>query len=141
MTSSLTQNDYHTMKIINMSISGFCCFGYAMVYFIYWFFKEIRSFSIEQVIYLCISCTFYSLSNFLQVEDHPNIYGKYSFQCNLQSYFLVTFQNSILIWTSIIGYIANLKIQKPGYLEHNQKRFRIIFLLLGFLVPCLFSLM
>jgi hypothetical protein len=127
--------DYFYLKLIDLVISAFCYIGYFFVFFIYWFFKELRSFSFELVIWLSISSCFYSLRGFLWPQTIYNDSGEYGIRCIIQSMVITFFENSTLLISCIIGYAAFVNTRNPKLFENNIRCYRIIFLSIALLIP------
>ena len=132
---SIVEKDYTGLRIVVVILNIFCYLGYIFVFFMYWFFKELRLFSFELVVWLCISSSFYSFSGFLWPDTKFSESGEYSFTCIMQSIVITVFENSTLIITGIIGYTAYINLINSKHLEKNRKKYRYIFLSLTVLIP------
>ncbi len=129
------EEDYFYLKLIDLIISAFCYIGYFFVFFIYWFFKELRSFSFELVIWLSISSCFYSLRGFLWPNTIYSDKGDYGIRCIIQSLVITFFENSTLLISCIIGYAAYVNTRNPKLFENNIRYYRILFLSIALFIP------
>ena len=141
MSNSEMENNFHTLKILNIVLSSLCYFGYFFVFFIYWFFKEIRSFSFDLVIWLCLSSCFYNVGWLLWSETEYKEHGDYSATCIAQSVILTVFENSTLIITCLIGYTAYINMLNSKHIERHKGRYLTIFLSITFIVPLILGAM
>jgi hypothetical protein len=132
----LSEDNFNNLKIINITLSSISIIGSGFVFFIYWFFKEIRSFPLELVVWLCFSNAMCNLSVYVNMETKPI---EVSPSCVLQGFIQMTFDNSAMIWASIIGFTAYKTVIDYEYIQRNIKRIRIKYLFLGFFLPMALS--
>ena len=129
------EDDYFSLRIVILILTILCYIGYIFVFFMYWFFKELRSFSFELVIWLCVSSCFYSFSGFIWPDTSFHEYSNYSTMCVIQSLIITIFESSTLIITCIIGYTTYINILNSRHLEQKKNSLRLIFLSLTTIVP------
>jgi hypothetical protein len=133
---NLTPGEVQTILILVKIFSGVSIVSCFIVFAIYYKFKEQRSFYHEIIIWFTISNCLYSFTSFIPF-DATNI----DIGCALQSVTLTWFQNSGYVWSAIIGYIGLISLIKRDHMEKKRFKYRIIFLVIAFLIPGLISLM
>jgi hypothetical protein len=133
-------------RIICRILCGVSVAGLLCVFILFWFFKNIRSYALELVIYLCFSSIVFNISYFLPVDDEDyssNISssGQLIASCVAQGVLSTFGDLSSMLWTTIIGYTAFISVVIKDELEQNKNKYRIAFLSVAFGVPLLFSMM
>ena len=128
---TLTQNEIESL----LSIKRFCCIpsliACVIILSLFWFFKEIRGISIENIIYLTFSEIVYSISLLLPFYSEK----PHSYLCLIQSFLLNFCIYSRFIWTSIISYCCLTNTIKHDYLERHKTFYRNLFLSIAIIIP------
>ncbi len=137
--TNLTDSEIFTIRTVAKVAASFSLFSSSLVFFLYWFFKEIRHISLELVVWLCISNFFFNITPFFPYSKDE--YTMHSTWCAIQSYMINAFQNSSLIWCGIIGYTAYIGINNPHLLESKSKKYRISFICLALIFPLVIAFM
>ena len=133
--SDLSKDDLATINVVSKILQSISVSGSLFCIFLFWFFKD-RSFNTELVIW-------YSLSNLLNCIAYFFPYDPILLPewCAWQSYLTTTFDISSMIWTCIIGYCSFISVIRKMHLEKHKIRYRILFLLLSYILPaCLASM-
>ena len=135
--TTLTEEQIYIIRTVAKIISSISIFGSVFVFIIYCIYKEIRQIALELVVWLCISVVLFSITSFLPYESNsPN-----TFWCALQSWMITSFQNSSIMWCTVIGFTAYIGVNQQGRLESNENKFRMIFLIIALVSPMLLSSM
>jgi hypothetical protein len=136
------------LEILRTTSRILCCLslaGLLFVHFVFWFFRNIRTFAFELVAWLSFSCFIFNLTELLPVYDSDDLKAMenktLSTSCTLQSFLNIFFDLSTMIWTMIIGFTAYISVSKEKHLEDNKMTYRICFVILAYLIPLIFSLM
>ena len=130
--SNITTDQINTIQILNIILSSISIFSSLFVFVIFWFFKEIRTFPFELVIWLLISTTLDNISfylNFNRELDANQI------NCIVQGFIQITCDNSTLIWATIIAYTAYRSVVDYDNLQINSGCLRKVYLIIGFIFP------
>jgi len=128
------ESEYLRIRLTSEILSGFSVAGSLLVFSTYWFFKDNRSFQLELVQYYALSNLFYSASLFFPYN--PNLENESpDFFCALQSFSISMFQNSSLIWSSIIGCCGFISIINKNHFESQKNLYRFFFFVITFLLP------
>lgn len=97
---------------------------------LFWFFKEIRGITIENVIYFTLSEIIYSIALLFPYQEHS-----YTNTCQVQSFLINFCIQSRNIWAIIISYSCLTNSIKSDYLERNKKFFRKSFISFALIIP------
>jgi hypothetical protein len=139
-----TVGELELLRTTSRILSSFSLAGLVFVHFVFWFFKNIRTFAFELVAWLSFSCFFFNLTALLPVYDSDDLKAMenktLSTSCTLQSFLNIYFDLSTMLWTMIIGYTAYISVSKEKHLEENKMTYRICFVVLAYLIPLIFSL-
>jgi hypothetical protein len=129
-------NEIETIRIIAIIGSCFSISAAIFVFALFWFFKEIRNFNLELVLWFSLSNSLYSISNLLPYDpDNKTIW------CPIQSFVLSAFQHAAMCWSCIIGYCCFMGFINKNHLEKHKKSYRILFITLSFSISfCLASM-
>lgn len=130
-----TSNVIRTINIVISSLSLICSIN---IIFLFWFFKEIRNFMLELIIWLSAVNIVYNISSFFPYSSDKD---SNKFWCGAQSFLILTAQNSSNIWTCIIGYSAFISIFRKEHLSRHRFRYRTLFIFLSTLLPILLASM
>lgn len=130
-SSVLAADDIETLT----SIMRFCCIlsliTCMIILSLFWFFKEIRGISINNIIFLTFSEILYCISSLIPFyPDNP-----YSFLCKFQSFLINYCLYSRYIWTAIISYCCLTNTIKHDYLERNKRFYMILFFVIAISIP------
>jgi hypothetical protein len=141
----LSDDDIFIIRISIETIAGLSLLGLLFVEIMYWFFKSLRSFAFELVMWLCFSNIIYNITFFLPSDSKDTLFNYWekniSTTCTIQA-LLVTFSDlSSMIWTTIIGYTAYKSVNDYEQLKKNKGLFRAVFLCLAFIPAIAFTLM
>jgi hypothetical protein len=118
------------LRIICQVFGAISIAGSFLIFIIFWFFKENRSFKLELVLWYSLSNFLFSITAFFPFDPD----GQFSFWCKIQSLFISWFQIGCQLWTCIIGYVAFISVIKKNHIENNKLKYRIGFVLAAFLV-------
>jgi phosphoglycerol transferase MdoB-like AlkP superfamily enzyme len=136
--NNFSSDQVASLILTNQIVSAFSILSCVIVMTIYWYFKEIRSFILELIIWLCISEVFYNLTAYFEYsnirEEKPN-------WCALQAFMIVTFQNTTWIWSCVIGYCAFISVIKRQHLEKHKRAYRRAFVVVSFFLSAFLALM
>lgn len=106
---------------------------------IYIYSKRIHSFPLELSTYLIGFIGMYNISNMLSyLPSKEN--EKTSLSCILEATFTYYFELSSSLWTTIIGYTSYQSLVNQKFILNNQKRLRLIFLVITLVIPLVFVL-
>lgn len=123
---------------------GFGCLsllGNFFVIFVYFFYKQLRCFAFELVIYLTIACMFNNLSYLIHYRPSINFTETQMTLCYVQAFMMVWFETSQIIWTTLIAISLYVNVVKFDETDSNSNCMkRVIFLLVGFAFPLSFSI-
>jgi hypothetical protein len=131
-----TQDQIDIIRLISKLFSCLSMSGSILVMIIFWFFKENRSINLELVLWYSLSNFLYSITAFFPFDpENQKVW------CHIQAIFLTWFQEACQLWTCIIGYVAFISVIKKNHIENNKLRYRVIFLIIAFVVSgCLASM-
>ncbi len=121
------QEDLEIIRIVNRVCSVFSMTGSFVIFGVFWFFKENRSFNLELVLWYSLSNFIYMTSSFFPFNPKEN-----DIWCGIQSFTITCFQTSCMLWTCLIGYCAFISVIKKNHLENNKIRYRVGFLFLSY---------
>jgi hypothetical protein len=128
---TLTIEQSNIIRLITQIISGFSLGGSILILCTFWFFKDNRTFNLELVQYYALSNLFYSACAYLPYNPEnrkPDIY------CKIQSVAITLFQNSSLVWSSIIGFCAFISVLKKNHFDDKKIRYRILFIFAAYIL-------
>jgi hypothetical protein len=134
--SNFSEDQLSALIIVTKVISGISIAAGIVIFYIYKKYRVIRNFNHEIVLWLSLSNTIYAATSFLPYDGN-----EIDFSCGFQSYILTWFQNASLAWSCIIGYSSFINVLKKTHLENNQKKYRIIFLIISFVTTGVISSM
>lgn len=128
---NLTEHQEFVIILIHKIISGISIVSSILIILIFWFFREIRNFKLESAVWMSVSNLLYDLSAFLPYDNHRE--GNRLWCCT-QAFATIWFQTASKIWACIIGYFCFISVIRRHHLERNKKWYRILFVLLSFLI-------
>jgi hypothetical protein len=131
-----TDDQLLELIIVTKVISGISILSSFAIFYIYWKYREIRNFSHEIIVWYSVSTSLYAATSFIPYDGKT-----IDISCGIQSYTLTWFQNASLAWCCIIGYSSFINVIKKTHLENNRMRYRIIFLVISFVITGLISSM
>lgn len=142
--SELTDDDIFAIRLEIQLIAGLSLLSLIFVQFIFWFFKSLRSFAFELVMWLCISSIFHNLTFFFHSNSEDTIVNYYNnnitVTCSVQALLSIFFSLSSMIWSTLIGYTAYKSVNDYEKLQKNKNIYRFIYILLAFTPAALFTL-
>jgi hypothetical protein len=127
--SKLNDEEVYSIRLITQILSAISIVGLLFVFFLFWFFKSIRSFALELVIWLSFSCILFNISYFFPIGPESDGW------CVAQAIISGTFDLSGMMWTTIIGYTAYISLYKPDHLDNHKNKYRILFFVLADVIP------
>jgi hypothetical protein len=130
---NLNENEIFTIKLITQILTGISLFSLLLVLLLFWFFKSIRSFALELIVWLCISNIIFNICYYLPTY--------YEITCTLQAILEIAFDMSSFLWTTIIGYTAYISLMKLDHLEKYKTIYRVVFVIIANFLPLIYSLM
>ena len=129
--TKLSPQEIVIIQMINTILSCISIFASFFVFLIYGFIKEIRTFALELVIWLCIANSMSNISFFI----NWNYEGDDNSLCKAQGFIQLTFDNSAMIWGSIIGYTAYRTVINYDEVQSIKNKLRIYYLIIGYVLP------
>lgn len=136
-------------QYINMTLACLSIAGCLFIIIIFLLYKSIRSFAMEQVIYLTFSCLITTISYILQALDPEKVRksgeglspDELLNICKIQSFLMVWFENSQFISATLIAFtIYRSVIFSEEIITGKTQSRRIIYLLTIYFCPFVFSL-
>ena len=129
--TKLSPQEIVIIQMIDTILSCISIFASFFVFLIYGFIKEIRTFALELVIWLCIANSMSNISFFI----NWNYEGDDNSLCKAQGFIQLTFDNSAMIWGSIIGYTAYRTVINYDEVQSIKNKLRIYYLIIGYVLP------
>lgn len=138
-----SENELNSLHLTTKIIASFSILGLLLVEFCFWYFRKIRTFAFELVMWLSLSSIFFNISFYFDPSDKIENYNKKTLStgCIIQALLNIFFDLSTMIWTTIIGFTAYISVAHQVHLDKNKMKYRIIFICLGYIPPLIFSLM
>ena len=133
----IDRNEYIKVRVLYSVLSSFSISGSLFVLFVYWYFKDIRTFTFEVVIWLILSCLIDNSASLINLGLDQI---KNNSQCIIQGFIQITFDNSILIWAAIIGYTSYMAVKDYNYLIINRSYLRKLYIIIAFICPIVLTL-
>ena len=135
-------NDIYTFfRYLNFIMGMISILGCFFIILIFTIFKSIRSFAMEQVIYLSFSCMVCTFSYILQGLNFDNVkLSSDTLICNIQSFLMVWFENSQYISAVSIAYSVYrsvIYLDDLGAKNTRIRRMKYLFVL--FVLPMIFA--
>lgn len=124
-------------KYANYVFSGISLVSGVSVVALYIFFKEIRLFLYEIIMFLCLGRIILDITSFFSFSDGKE--NEPSFSCKLQGAILYSFQKYTWIMCTYLLYFTYIYGLQRDYLWKNAKIIRPIFLILAFILSCSFG--
>ena len=140
-SNCIDQVTLFNIQMINMIFSGISILGSAFVFFSFIFIKDIRTFPTELVVWLCISNCITNISFFINIDSNiiEETY-KITKSCEIQGFLQMIFDNSAMIFATLIGYTAYYTAIDYDQIKRNTNRLRIYYLMIAFIVPLILSI-
>ena len=129
----LNENEIFIVKLITQILAGISLVSLLLVLLVFWFFKSIRSFALELIVWLSISNIIFNIGYYLPIQ--------FDTFCYIQSITDIAFDISSFVWTTIIGFTAYISLMKIDHLEKYKDNYRLIFITVANLLPLIYSLM
>jgi hypothetical protein len=126
--TNFSDDQIHVLLLTNQIISGISIFCSFIVIIIYWYFKNIKYFIFDLVLWLCISNILYCFTAYLPYQDANKTW------CGIQAFSILTFQFSSWIISCIIGYSSFISVIKKDHFENNRTLYKSIFIMLTILI-------
>ena len=121
------EEDLFILRMITWILSGISILFLLFVIFTYFYFKKIRTFALELIVWLCVSNIIFYIGFFLPVKDETF--------CMAGGILYMSMDKSSIIWVSIIVYTAYKSLITQNYLEKNRNSYRILFFTIANVFP------
>ena len=133
--SRFTEAEKYSLKLTNIICSSLSVFSIICCLFLYLFVGKFKlaTLKIEMLIWTLI-CILFECGSSAYIPIDSDLF------CLLQALFNTVFTYAHSIFCSIIGYIAFIQVIKPFHLDRNKWRYRVIFLIIAFLIPLILAL-
>jgi len=124
---------------VEASIGSVSVLGSFFIIFVFIFYKKIRSFPFELVLYLTIASMLNTISYLIYYREQENMIDSNMLFCKTQSFIMIWFELSQMIWVNIITYSAyeNLVEVDEEYLTSAK---RIKYLFIGYILPLVYPI-
>lgn len=120
LESNLTLNQKETLDDIAFFLAAGSIAFNIIIIFLYWFFKDLRKFHFEVIVWLSVN---YCFSNSLYFMSSKNVIS-----CCLQAYLITAFKIASIIWSILIIYTAIKSIiLRVEDFEGKHLKYRIIY--------------
>ncbi len=127
------------IKFINITLGIISITGCLLILISFLLFSNIRSFVLEMVFYLALSCLMHTFAYIIYFPKHEE--DSVSNACQLQGFSMVLFSQAQFIWTSLISFsIFRSVIYLKEISTKNSRYKRLFYLSIGFGIPILISL-
>jgi hypothetical protein len=123
------EDEVMSIKIVTRILGGMSLAGSFCVFFLFWFFKNIRTFALELVLWLSITNSLFIIQYFFPIGKEPDMW------CKAQVILSGTFNLSSLVWTTIIGYTALISIHNYDHVIQHKTKYRVIYFMIGNMLP------
>jgi hypothetical protein len=134
--NGFSEDNRNILTLLNIIISSFSIFFSCLIILIYWYFKELRNFNFELVVWLSISTILYNVTAYIPYEPE-----KRNVSCAIQACMIILFQSACWIWSCVIGYSTFISVIKKDHMERLRKKYRIFFVILVYSLAITFSSM
>jgi hypothetical protein len=131
--NTFSDSQISALVITNQVVSGLSILSCLIVISIHWYFKEIRNFILNLVMWLCISNILYCTTAYF---PYDNIRENNKTWCGAQAFMILTFQYASWVLSCLIGYSCFISVIKQDHLEKNKCLHVILF---G-LITCVISI-
>ena len=136
----ISHSDDHAkiFTLVNNIVGSISIVGGLFSIFLFWFFKEIRLFIYELIMYISASRVILDIAGFLPVKDE--VEGKADIYCNIQGILNITCQKFSWIVCTYVIYFSYYQEVKGEKLQTRSKILRIKLLLPAFVLSLAFAL-
>jgi hypothetical protein len=130
----LTDSQKYSLKIINIICSSLSVFSIIVCLSLYIFVGKLKltTLKIEILIWTLI-CILFECGSSAYIPISSDLL------CLVQALLNTIFTYAHTILCSIIGYVAFIQVIKPFHLDRNKWRYRILFLLIAFIIPLILA--
>jgi hypothetical protein len=132
MSNDFDDDDLVLIRLITRVLSAISITSLLLCVFTYLYFKKIRTFALELIIWLCISNIIFYIGYFLPIDDDG--------YCITGGILYMSMDKSSIIWVTIIVYTAYKSLITQNYLEKNRNYYRILFFLIADVFPIVLAL-
>lgn len=122
--NTFSDSQISALVITNQVVSGLSILSCLIVVSTYWYFKEIRNFIFNLVMWLCFCNILYCSTSYF---PYDNIRENNKTWCGTQAFMILTFQYASWVLSSLIGYSSFISVIKKDHLERNKCYYGIIF--------------
>jgi hypothetical protein len=129
--NTFSDQEISALVLTNEIVSGISIFSCLMVIILHWYFKEIRKFILNLVIWLCISNIFYCSTAYFPYDN--NLDSNVTW-CQTQAFMILFFQYSSWIISCVIGYSCFISVIKRDHLDKNKRIYKAMFFILTVLI-------
>jgi len=135
-SNRLNEDQKNTLRLISKILCSFSIAGLLFVLFMFTFFRSVRSFVLELAVWLCFTNLFFNINVYFPIEQGgPNGW------CLSQGLISTFSDLSTMIWTTLIGFFSYFSVVKSGFIDNNKKNLRLVFILIAYFIPGIFTLM
>lgn len=134
--SSLTETQVAIIRITMIIGSIVSLSSTLFVFFIYWFFKENRTFIFELTMWFSCSVATYSISCLLPYNRTNELLW-----CPVQSFLSNSALLSQEIWCSILAYCGLIAMVRSNYFNSAERCYRMAFCSIAICLPLILSLL
>lgn len=126
------------IKFINIPLGIISIIGCLLILISFVFFNKIRSFVLEMVFYLALSCSMHTFAYIIYFPKNES--DSEANTCQFQAFSMLLFGDAQFIWTSLISFsIFQSVIYLKDISTKNSKYKRFVYLLIGFGLPLVIS--
>lgn len=129
MEYNYSDNELTALILIKIIFSSFSILWAAIIFILYWYFKDLRQFKIEIIKWLSFSCILTHVTHFFPVSK----LNESSSMCAFQAFAINALSISTKVWVILILYSGILEISYEDYLRNfNIWLVRLVYNILGF---------
>lgn len=129
--TTFTSDDISILVLTNQIISAISIASCGIILIIHWFFKEIRNFIFNIVMFLCISNILYCSTAYFPYSSDREENKAW---CAIQAFMILTFQYLSWILSCVIGYSCFISVIKRDHLEKHKTVYMVSFLAFALVV-------
>lgn len=135
-SSELTTEQILFLRTLAKVLCSFSIVGIIFVLFIFVYVKSVRSFVLELAVWLCLTNLFFNINVYFPIDNiNDDVW------CLTQGLISSFSDLSTMLWTTIIGFFSFFSVVKSGFIDRNKRRLRLVFILIAFFIPGIFTLM
>ncbi len=128
--------DLEILRLIARILCSFSIAGILFVILLFIFVRSVRSFVLELAVWLCFTNLFFNINVYFPVNfEKPNSW------CYSQALISTFSDLSSMIWTTLFGIFSYFSVVKSGFIDKNKKNLRLLFIMIAYLIPGIFTLM